>query len=362
MREQDVGAGFRVGHAAGRDWRSVLDDCLEQLGPRADGDNIVFAYCTDHFAEFASEILKRLQIRTRVATVVGATAMGVVATASEYIGEPAMAIMIGALPADSFTPFASASRRERGWFGVVHADPQAPALPELLGDFAEASGAYLVGGVLAPRSRQFAAAVIDSGVSGVLFSEAVTVVTGLTQGCSPIGPPHTITACEANIIQELDDRPAYQVLREVAGAGLMRNLEKLGQTIMVGIPVTGADRPDYLVRNLMGVDAKEGMIAVGSLVEENQALLFCRRDTEAAKQDFERMLTDLRLRVGNRRPRGALYHLCIARGANMFGPGEWEMQRIAETFPDLPLIGCSCNGEIAGGRLYGYTGVLSLFL
>jgi small ligand-binding sensory domain FIST len=35
---------------------------------------------------------------------------------------------------------------------------------------------------------------------------------------------------------------------------------------------------------------------------------------------------------------------------------------IREALGDIPLAGVSCNGEISHNRLYGYTGVLTLFL
>src|SRR3546814_11053808 len=55
---------------------------------------------------------------------------------------------------DSAILFRSPTERPQGWFGVVHADPQVPALPELIEDFSEASGAYLVGGLIAGRGAR----------------------------------------------------------------------------------------------------------------------------------------------------------------------------------------------------------------
>jgi small ligand-binding sensory domain FIST len=38
------------------------------------------------------------------------------------------------------------------------------------------------------------------------------------------------------------------------------------------------------------------------------------------------------------------------------------MSLIRSALGDVPLIGFFCNGEISHNRLYGYTGVLTLFL
>ena len=81
---------------------------------------------------------------------------------------------------------------------------------------------FLVGGLTSSRRQnlQIADGVIEGGLSGVSFSDGVTIATRLTQGCSPIGPKHTITACQQNVIITLDGRPALDVFREDIGETL----------------------------------------------------------------------------------------------------------------------------------------------
>ena len=142
----------------------------------------------------------------------------------------------------------------------------------------------------------------------------------------------------------------------------LQDLRKLSNGLMVGLPVTGADRPDYLVRNIIGIDPQAGGIAIGAMVEEGDQLFFCRRDPDSAARDMDRMLADLKRRCGDRMPRGALWFSCMARCQDQFVQDPSELARIQAVFPDLPLVGMYCGGEIAQSRLYGYTGVLSLFL
>lgn len=71
------------------------------------------------------------------------------------------------------------------------------------------------------------------------------------------------------------------------------------------------------------------------------------------------MLEDLKQRCAQ--PKGGLYISCLARGRNLFGDGSAELRLIQETLGDVPLAGFFANGEICHDRLYGYTGVLSLF-
>jgi small ligand-binding sensory domain FIST len=63
-----------------------------------------------------------------------------------------------------------------------------------------------------------------------------------------------------------------------------------------------------------------------------------------------------------RPPRGAVYFSCLGRGASLFGENSEELRLIQDGLGDVPLVGFFCNGEISHNRLYGYTGVLTLFL
>ena len=91
----------------------------------------------------------------------------------------------------------------------MHADPREPRLAELLATLGEASSSFLVGGLASSRSAfgQVAGEITEGGLSGLLVSGEVSVATGLTQGCSPVGPPRQVTSSEQNILIELDGRP-----------------------------------------------------------------------------------------------------------------------------------------------------------
>ena len=52
----------------------------------------------------------------------------------------------------------------------------------------------------------------------------------------------------------------------------------------------------------------------------------------------------------------------MARGAALFGTAGEELETIRHHLGDVPLVGMYGSGEIAGDRIYGYTGVLSLFV
>ena len=140
------------------------------------------------------------------------------------------------------------------------------------------------------------------------------------------------------------------MLQEVIGAE---------RSVLVGIPVPGSDTGDYTARNLVGIDPRNKLIAIGDLVEPGTELLFCRRDGRRRVRTSSASLGELKSAVPQ--PRGALYFSCLARGEHMFGSRGAELGLILRALGEVPLVGFFCNGEISRDRLYGYTGVLTVF-
>ncbi len=363
-----------MGHARAANWQDAAQACLAQLGgPPA---SLGFLYVTDLFADQVSEILEFFRQRTGVVHWVGTVGIGICASGQEYLDEPAMAVMLGEFSSESFKTFSGIrsaedlkSRRlqcggRNAHFAVVHADPQNQEVPALIAGIAgKVDSGFLVGGLSSSRRRnvQIADKIVGGGVSGVLFSDEITIATRLTQGCSPVGPRRTITQAQRNIIVTLDDKPALEVMKQDIGEALARDLNRVGGTIFVGLPVSGSDTGDYLVRNLVGLDPARGLVAIGDMVETGQQAVFCRRDAASAKEDMERMLNSMKQGLYTQ-PRGGVYYSCLGRGASLFGPRSEELKMIEAAFGAFPLVGFFCNGEISHNRLYGYTGVLTLFI
>jgi small ligand-binding sensory domain FIST len=111
----------------------------------------------------------------------------------------------------------------------------------------------------------------------------------------------------------------------------------------------------------MGIDTEGKRIAIGDLIHKGQKIQFCRRDGKTAWEDMQRMLDELKSRIDGT-PRGALYYSCLGRGEDLFGEDSAELKMIRDTLGEFPLVGFFANGEISNQRLYGYTGVLTLFV
>jgi small ligand-binding sensory domain FIST len=189
-------------------------------------------------------------------------------------------------------------------------------------------------------------------------------------------------------VQTLDDHSAMQALLSDLGVSLdepRRALSALRRTL-VGLTDAnetvlargGQFGPDTRVRHLLGVDPVGQAIAVSDQVQVGQQLAFCRRDVEAARRDLVRICAEIRDEVDIGEPvpagqqsageapapriAGAIYVSCSGRGGPHFGAPSAEAQIVRRALGDVPLVGYFAAGEVARHHLYGYTGVLTVFV
>ena len=368
---------FLLGHAGGANADQLVDDCLAQIGDIPAGANFGFVYATDALVPELDSLLAKLKAATGVKRWTGTVGVGICASGLEYYDQPALAVMLTEFPdvamhsvpllRDGVDEFVDSAGhwldQDEFHFGILHADPGNPASPQLIDALAAATpGAFFVGGLTSSHgdNPQLADEVTGGGISGVLFSSDVPVVSGHTQGCTPIGAKHVVTSCQHNVLIELDGRPALDVFKEDIGEVMAQDLQRVAGYIFAGIPIRGSDTGDYMVRNLMGIDPEQGLIAIGEVVEPGGEVLFCRRDGNSAREDMLRMLADIRGRLDGE-PRGAVYYSCLGRGRYQFGNNSEELGFIRDELGDIPLVGFFANGELFHNRLYGYTGVLTVF-
>lgn len=347
------------------------------------GANLGFIYFSDRFGRDAPDLVDYLKAETGIVHWVGSTGVGVMGGVHEYMEQPALALLVGALPPGSFSVFSGKRRAPRpgsvtasgaaaASFAVVHGDPETEDVPALLQDMAgKVESGFLAGGLSSAMNAragtlQVADDVIRGGLSGVVFSADIAVATRLTQGCLAVSGSdgtraiHRVTEGERNIVAALDGRPALDVLRDDLEEDEAADWRRVVAGVAVGLPVPHSDTGDYMVRNLVGVDPRNKLIAIGAPVEIGMQLMFCRRGGDAARLDLTQTLSSLRAGLAES-PRAGLYFSCLGRGQHMFGEPGVELRLIREALGEFPLVGFFANGEISHDRLYAYTGVLLLF-
>jgi small ligand-binding sensory domain FIST len=379
-----MSARFAAAFAEG-DASSLAGELLRQL-PSGHSATLGVLYVSEPAAAALPQLIRQLSGAAGITDWVGGVGLGVCTAGREVHDRPAAALLLADLPQDGFRvfgatddPAADLPRRHAAWIetvaptlALVHGDPRCPNLLRAMVDAATASGAFLVGGLMSHNTPQpllaghpgagqngttpFGAA----GLSGLLLAPEIAVATGLTQGCMPIGPVRRIVAARDNLVMTIDGRPALAAFQDDIGPELARDPRRLGGVVFAGLPVPGSDTGDYLVRNLMAIDPRSGWIALAAEIAPGDQILFCRRDPDSARADLGRMLRQLKGRLPGP-PRAGIYVSCIARGAALFGDPGVETGFIREELGDFPLVGFFANGEISRDRLYGHTGVLTVF-
>ncbi len=212
--------------------------------------------------------------------------------------------------------------------------------------------------------------VFDEGGVAISVGGGIRLAAVTAQGCTPIGDTWTLTKVEQNIIHEIGNRPAYEVLAETFNKLPPEEQKKARGNLFIGL-VTNEyldefHRGDFLIRNLLGADARSGSIAVGALPRLGQTIQFQKRSAAAATEDMNELLTRTRNQLAGMTIYGGCLCCCNGRGQNLFGRPNHDAQMVQQRLGPIGLAGFFCNGEIGpvGERnfLHGYTASLALFV
>lgn len=422
---------FPSGHATHPQWQTAADLVLAQLRAQmaqpdyANAPTLGLLYMTDLFVPHAREILDHLGAELpEVTDWAGTVGIGIAANNAEYFDEPALSVMLCALPSDQFRVFSGVApvgnidvpraggpnQNFLAHTALVHADASTHDLPELIADLSgRTETGYLFGGLSSGRGQapQFAiggngniqghgaaSGVFQGGLSGVLFGGDVHLVSRVTQGCQPVSRERHITSADGNLLLTIDDEPALDVLLGDLDVSLDEPQEAIDavRATLVGLSSPGSEGlrrtgdlgSDTLVRHIIGLDPTRRGVAIADQVEVGMRMTFVRRNAQAARADLMRICAEIReelepeeqtlevasaLAAGEaeamphpaRRIAGAIYVSCSGRGGLHFGAPGAEMQIVRHALGDVPLVGFFAAGEIARHHLYGYTGVLTVF-
>ncbi|MFO8238601.1 MAG: FIST C-terminal domain-containing protein [Prochlorococcaceae cyanobacterium] len=237
-----------------------------------------------------------------------------------------------------------------------------------------------VGGIACPHSASTSSLLFErqvrGGAVGCLIDGGWSLDPVVAQGCRPIGPVFEVEEAQRNVVLRLSCRER-QSTPLAALQGILTDLsaeerELVKHSLFLGV---GRDSfrieagggagegdgdgvtPTFLVRNLLGVDPRNGAVAVAERMRVGQQVQFQLRDGNASRQELELLLRRQRRRPAE--PLAALLFACLGRGQGLYGRPDGDVTVAREVFGALPVAGAFCNGEIgpvAGStHLHGYT-------
>lgn len=356
---------------------------------RADGALVFF---TAEHAGRPRELAENLRRETGTEKLVGCSAAGILTSAGEIEGAHGLAVLVIASDEIRIRPFLYSPLRDRdgeigaaiGRDAALAADGTLLSLfpdtyngrPQSLLEALERASKFIpVVGAGASESGALQAtyqlcgdSVVSNAVAGFQICGAFQAHIEITQGCQPITAPMVITRAEKNLIFEIDNRPALEVFARVLKGPLAEDLRRALTVLFVGLP---ADRSEnsveagkYVVRNIIGLDPRQGVVGVAEEVSEGETIIFAFRDGERARADLNQMLERQISKLEGKKPAFGIYFNCCARGSSLYGIPDIDSAYIRNALGDLPLIGMFGGYELAplgrANRLFAYTGVLAL--
>lgn len=379
------------------DWKKATRDAVAQVNSQMDGakTDLALVFAHHSFSGNYEDILAEIQSGTNAALLAGCSGQGIIGRGREIEGESALALMTLNLPGATLKAyhFKEAEVEESTGPGfwqiqteiepsdanawILLADPFTLDVDALVHDLNEGyPDTPIIGGMASgDHSLQQTTVFLNGqeygeGGVGIAIGGEWTLQTVVSQGCKPIGEPWTITRAEQNIIHQIARKPAYQVLVETFQGLAKEDQQGAQHNLLVGLAINEYQeefkRGDFLIRNIVGVDPKEGSMAVGALPRAGQTIQFQLRDAAAATEDMAHLLDLAKKGLGSDSPLAGLLCCCNGRGENLFGGSDHDAKMIEAKLGAFPLSGFFCNGEIGpvGNRtfLHGFTASLGLFV
>jgi len=372
---------------------TAVAEAAEQLSGEAGArdPDLAIAFVTAAFDSAIDRLPQLLRPVLGDCLLFGCNAGGLIGGGSEEEEEPGVALLCGRLPDAALTtlhleqatlPPLAASREN--WWRLLDLGPESEASFVLLVDpgtiDAEACargidraypGSAVIGGLASGMLEPGAARLLTNGEvhrSGAMLlalTGNVVIDPVLAQGCRPIGEPLFVTACEGNLISELDGRRPKELLTSLFETLDGADRGRFGDTLCIGLALPGPRQAvgvgDFLIRNVLGLDPDSGALWIGSRVTPNAIVQFHLRDGKTASDELEtRLAASLE---GHLPPQAALLFACAGRGRDLFGVSGHDSGTLRRMI-DIPVAGMFSAGEIAPIQgatfVHGYSSAFGL--
>ncbi|EHN64673.1 MULTISPECIES: FIST signal transduction protein [Comamonas] len=410
---------FPVAHASHEDWRAATEQVVLQLRGQLlrqslQPHRLGLVYIAQGLVPHAQQLLALLARELpQVTDWVGSSGHAVLAMEHEYSESSSLAVMLLDLPAAHYRVYSGVaplaqSGAEAGFeahSALVHSSIDQPDLAELLLELSERiSTGNLFGALSSEQGVQFACRAEDlprlraqasvgifhAGFSGVAFDADVACISRLAQGCAPLGAGLAITEARGPVVLELEGEPALPRLLQMldveaspsAGGGWQAALSQLRKTQAAIAPLgrgleRGALTDEAQVLHIVGLDPVRQGIALSSPVEAEHTVIFCQRQSSAARHELMQMgaaLKDaLQPDFADAGPetmaeaaqpqhiRGAIYVSSKGRGSELFGGADAELKLLRHALGPVPLIGLVAEAQLMDAHVHQLAGVLTVF-
>lgn len=386
--------------------QAAVEAAARQLAGAGPAD-LALVFVSDSFASDLPRLLPLLQQKLQASHWLGCLGGGVVGTDPQGVPheleqEPALSVTLLRLPGATLRPFAIDTaelpdldgpaepwRRILGGEAgddpgeqalLVLVDPTSTAINDLISglDYAFPQ-AVKVGGIAGGHSARHGSLLfgrqVRGGAIGCLIGGAWRIAPVVAQGCRPIGPVFEVEQAQRNVVIEVirngERRSPVAALQGILSELSPHEREQVRESLFLGVARSdfslsgsGDGEAAFLVRNLIGVDPRNGAVAVGERMRVGQKVQFQLRDGDAAREESRLLLSACA--EGQPQPLAALLFACLGRGKGLYGTADGDVSLCREAFAAVPVAGVFCNGEIgplgSSTHLHGYTASWALLV
>jgi small ligand-binding sensory domain FIST len=391
----------------------VVEQAQAQLQSPAD---LGLVFISAAFMSEYSRLMPLLGERLDVPTLIGCSGGGIIGMnqegeTSEIENGPALSLSLAHLPDVNIRGFhlvvedlPDLDSSPDAWLDLIGVPPQEQPQFILLGDgfsfkvndFLQGldyayPGSIKVGGLASSGRLNGGDALFcnyrlyQEGLVGVALSGNITLDTIVAQGCRPIGPLFQVTEGDRNLLLAIEEaavyaqeviesrapqRPPLEMLQKVFQELSEADRALAQHSLFIGIArdefKSNLAPGDFLIRNILGVDPRSGVIAIGDRVRPGQRIQFHLRDAQTSAEDLQLLLERYSLpgNASSAATVGAFMFSCMGRGEGLYGKPNFDSQLFHRFLKQVPLSGLFCNGEIGpvGGNtfLHGYTSVFGI--
>jgi len=395
--EADAGPLWESAISTSLDSKKALQECVGKVRKaRPAPPDLAFLFVSPHhsgnYAKLPAELSRNFP-GTRIA---GCSGGGIIGGGQEAEDRPALSLLCAWLPGVRLQLFRLTQKQMpspdappqawRDWTGVpapearggliLMADPfslDAEAMVRGL-DYAY-PGVLKIGGMASGAQKPGENALFIDGKAssrggvGLAVAGAMRIEPIVAQGCRPVGEPCVVTEARGHQLFLLDGKPAAKRAAEVLSALDEPDRRMARLSLFIGVPGdstrAGDPEPDFLVRNVIGVDPKTGALAVGAELRHGQLIRFYVRDGRTASADLAEQINRYKKRDPSGRTVGALLFSCLGRGQGLYGKANHDSDMLFHELGALPLGGFFCSGEVGpvegSTYLHGFTSCFALF-
>lgn len=177
-----------------------------------------------------------------------------------------------------------------------------------------------------------------------LYGDSLEISFSINGGWTPFGPERVVTKSKANVLYELDNKPALDLYKKYLGD---KSKDLPGAALLYPLKVKSDNEDQSIVRTILNIDEKNhSMILAGNVLEGQKVQLMMTHVDSIVNASEEAASNANKIRVKD--PELAILVSCVGRKLVLDQRVEEEVEEVIEAIGDkVTICGMYSYGEIA---------------